>query len=62
MATIPEDVLIEIQCQNMTLVTKPSSDSIRIDNVVLTKEQAASLAWLINHPTNTILELGVKVK
>ena len=62
MAAIPEDVLFEAKCQNLTLVTNPTSDTIKLIGLALSKEQAASIAWLINHEVDTVLEVEIKVK
>ena len=62
MAEIEEELTLEVKCQNIVLNTQAVTDSLKFSGLTLSPEQAATVAWLINHPIDTVLELQLKVK
>ncbi len=49
MAEIPEICVFETMADSVAFKTNTNGDEITITNIILDKEQSASLAWLINH-------------
>ena len=61
MATIPDTVTIDITADKLKLTTQTNGDVIILTGLNLTYDQAATLAWLINQPIET-LEVKVRIK
>jgi hypothetical protein len=62
MPEIDEELELEVDPTTMTLTTHTNGDRIHIRNIDMTKGQVATLAWLINHAPEEILEVHIKVK
>ena len=56
---IPDNVKFTTNHDQIRFITQTNGDEMRIKNMVLTQEQATSLAWLVNHAEN--LEIKIKV-
>lgn len=61
MVEIPEICVFETIADSVKFETNTNGDMITITNVSLTKEQSASLAWLINHEASTNLKFRIKL-
>jgi hypothetical protein len=57
-----DEVTFDIQSQNLLLITRPDRSYIRMENVDISQEKNATVAWLANLSYNTILEVQIKVK
>ena len=62
MAEIPEICVFETKADSVNLTTSTNGDKICISNLELSKEQSASLAWLINHEATTNLKFRIKLE
>lgn len=62
MPDIDEEVVFETKTDQVEFKTKTNGDSLHIIGLHLTKEQAASLAWLVNQDEGVILEIEIRVK
>ena len=62
MPEIEEEVVFEMLANNMVLHTQANGDTLVLGEIHLTKEQASTLAWLINHPDDTPLKVKIKLK
>jgi hypothetical protein len=63
MPEINAELNIIVNSEVVHLLTgNANADRIIIEPITLTKEQAATLAWLNNHPKGTQLELQLKRK
>lgn len=62
MPEIETEVTFTTITDNMVLHTMNNGDTPVLNAVHFTKEQAATLAWLINHPDSTELEIQIKLK
>lgn len=63
MPEIESELDITVNAEIIHLLTgNANADRIMLEPVILTKEQAATLAWLNNHPKGTQLELNLKKK
>ena len=60
MPEIEPEVTFGMVTNNMVLHTQANGDTIVLREIHLAKEQAATLAWLINHPDTTPLEVQIK--
>jgi len=60
MPEIENEVTFTTITGNMVLHTMNNGDTLVLNSVHFTKEQAATLAWLINHPDGTKLEIQIK--
>ena len=60
MPEIEDEVTFETIIDNMVLHTMNNGDTLVLNGIHLTKEQAATLAWFINHPDNTMLTVQIK--
>ena len=60
--TIPEDFQADLMSQNVLLNTRQEAHSVGLTNVTLTSEQAATLAYVCNLPTDTVIEVRLRVK
>jgi hypothetical protein len=60
MAEIEEEVTFEVHQDQSRLTTRTNGDSLLLNPLKLTQEQATSLAWLIN--SGNTIEFQVKVK
>ena len=55
MAEIDEECRFIAKADDVKFTTQTNGDIIIISQLTLSKEQAASLAWLINHPNRNVL-------
>lgn len=63
MAEIEEEVQLEITVDNLQFLTgNTGKDRIMLENLVLSKEDASTIAWLSNHSGGTKLILELKKK
>lgn len=62
MAEIDEELVLDLNCETTRVITSANGDKIIIENLDLTSEQAATMAWLINHPVGTMLTLQLQIK
>ena len=63
MPEIESELEITIPAEVIHFLTgNANADRIMIEPITLTKEQAATLAWLNNHSVGTQLELNIKLK
>ena len=62
MPEIKSEINFETITDNMVLHTMTNGDTLVLNGLRFTKEQAGALAWLINHPDNTVLEIQIKLK
>ena len=63
MPEIENEVTFTIPVLNCYFATQVNGDKLVISGIELTREQAATLAWLINtKPETTELEVEIKVK
>jgi len=60
MPEIPEHCEFDVPIDCLFFRTKTNGDVIRIRNINLGKEQAATLAWLAN--VGVVLEIEIKIK
>lgn len=62
MPDIEEDLIISIKANQVRLVTCcGDNDILEIKDLNLSDSNAATLAWIINHPSDTDLELQLKI-
>ena len=61
MAEIPEVCTFVTIADSVNFETNTNGDKITISNLDLSKEDAASLAWLINHDASTNLKFRIKL-
>lgn len=61
MTTIDEICVFETIADSVAFETNTNGDMITITNINLSKEQSASLAWLINHEVTTNLKFRIKL-
>jgi hypothetical protein len=62
MPEIEEELSIDLNSETIRLATHANGDRIAIDNIQLTDEEVATLAWLVNQAQGTVLTLELKVK
>ena len=62
MADLEEEFNLEVPCEKVLLRTNAHNDKITIGTISLTPAQAASIAWLGNHPEGTLLSIQIKIK
>ncbi len=62
MATIDEVCVFVTKADSVSFDTSTNGDKLCITNLELNKEQAASLAWLINHEATTNLKFRIKLE
>lgn len=62
MATVDEICVFITKADSVTFETSTNGDKICINNLILSKEQAVSLAWLINHEATTNLKFRIKLE
>ena len=60
MPEIENEITFQMVTDKMVLHTQANGDTLVLSEVHLTKEQAGTLAWLINHPDDTPLEVQIK--
>lgn len=61
MATIDEICVFVTKADSICFETCTNGDKVCINNLMLSKEQAATLAWLINHEATTDLKIRIKL-
>ena len=62
MAEISEEVTFEIPVLNLYFATQVNGDKLVLSDIELTREQASSLAWLVNtKPETTKVEMQIKL-
>ena len=62
MLEIAEEVSFVVPVDEIVFHTMMDGDTLVISGMALPKEDAAALAWLINHPTQTELKVKIKLK
>ena len=63
MPEIDEELGIIVTVEDIHFLTgNKGIDRLIIEPIILTKEDAATLAWLSNHPKGTQLELNLRQK
>ena len=63
MPEIENEVTFTIPVLNLYFATQVNGDKLVISSIELSREQASSLAWLVNtKPETTELEVNIKVK
>lgn len=62
MPEIEEEVVFSVTADKVVFHTMTNGDTLVVNNIVFTKEQAATLSWLINHSAETELKIKVKLK
>jgi len=62
MAEVNENCEFSTRVDQVRFHTRTNGDEIDIKGLRLTREQAASMAWLVNHLPNEELKFEVKVK
>ncbi len=62
MAEISEICVFVTKADSVNFDTSTNGDKLCISNLDLSKEQAASLAWLINHEATTNLKFRIKLE
>ena len=60
MPELEEEVVFQMITDNMVLTTQANGDTLVLRSINFTKEQAGTLAWLINHSDNTPLKVQIK--
>lgn len=60
MPTIPDTCEFDVETDQIELKTATNGDFIEIRKINLNQEQAASLAWLVNHPNHLTVEIKIK--
>jgi len=60
MPEIPEHCEFDVPIDGLSFSTMTNGDVIRIRNINLGKEQAATLAWLVNE--HAVLKIEIKLK
>ena len=61
MAEIDEECRFIVKADDVKFTTQTNGDIIIISRLSFSKEQAASFAWLINHPDkNVLFEVGLQ--
>lgn len=61
MAEVNEICIIEVTCDQLCFVTQTNGDSISLSGLELSREQATSLAWLINSGEETTLQIKIRI-
>ena len=59
MPTIPDKCEFEVEADLIELKTRTNGDHIEIHKINLNQAQAASLAYLINHPNHLKIEIKI---
>ena len=62
MPEIEAELIMELTPHSIKTVGMCDCDKIFINHIDLTPPQAAALAWLLNQPLDTVLQLELKVK
>lgn len=62
MPEIAEFVKFSVVTDKVVLHTMTDGDTLVLNGISLSKEDAATLSWLINHPSATELEIEVSLK
>jgi len=62
MAEIEEEVVFFTKADQIKFNTQTNGDKIIMSGFHLTKEQAATMAWLVNTSDNSELKIKIKVK
>lgn len=62
MAEISEVCTFVTIADSVTFETNTNGDKITITNINLSKDDSASLAWLINHGDSTNLKFRIKLE
>jgi len=62
MAEVEEECIFSTRVDQIHFRTRTNGDEIHINGLRLSREKAASMAWLVNHLPNEELQFQVKVK
>lgn len=60
MPEIPDSCEFDVEHDKIELATRTNGDVIKIRGINLDKEQAASLAWLVNADNHLTIEIKLK--
>jgi len=60
MPQIPDTCEFQVEADQIELKTCTNGDFIEIRKINLDQDQAASLAYLVNHPNHLLVEVKVK--
>lgn len=60
MPQIPDTCEFDVEADQIELKTSTNGDFIEIRKINLEQDQAAALAWLVNHPNHLTIEVKVK--
>lgn len=60
MPQIPDTCEFDVVADQIELKTCTNGDFIEMRRLNLNQEQAASLAWLVNHPNHLTVEVKIK--
>jgi hypothetical protein len=62
MAEIEEtEVTLNIIADNLQVVTTTTVDKVILNNLTLTQDEVATLAWIANNPSATPVSVEIKV-
>ena len=62
MPQIEEEVIFTAHAEKVYLNTNVNGDTLTFAGLHFSKEQAATLSWLINHPAKTVLKMEMKLQ
>ena len=57
MPEIPESCEFDVEADHIVLRTRKNGDLIEIQHINLTQDNAAALAYLVNHPNHLKIEI-----
>ena len=60
MPEIESELVFRMVTDNIALHTQVNGDTLVLSKIHFAKEEAGTLAWLINHPVGTSLEVQIK--
>lgn len=61
MAELKENLELVIPCQKLLIRTNAHKDKFSVENISLSPNDAATLAWLGNQPNGTELTIEIKI-
>lgn len=62
MAEVEEEVKFHTKADQVQFRTQTNGDYINLQRLILSQDQATSMAWLVNADNNIELEWQVKIK
>lgn len=60
MAEIDEEIVFVVKTDGLKFTTQTNGDMLIITGLEFSKEQAASLAWLVNSTNNLVVEIKLQ--